>query len=206
MKWCIRTQYSDDKTIYPKMKLSEENKKLLCSLLNIALLRRLNEHNYFQNNQEIFEKVEQYINEYGDKIEDCMYYFTVYNFTEKTEKEILNIRNIIGYKIFINEEFRNIFNLMPILYKYLQIITFDIGCSSQALGDLVYILSKILDIDFNTYALLNNLELNIKVSENPNYDKINDNLKNCLYTFTEYKNILSNKEFNDLARIKFIFE
>jgi hypothetical protein len=179
-------------------------------LLKILLLRDFNFFEKYLSNElyeEFIEKVTIYCNNNGDDIKYCSLYFTEYNFSEELTKIILDLRNKYGlyillmivfpYETFSVEErelsidFKNI-NKEINLRRLLQEVSFDLGCSSYALGKIY---------DYHIKIIGNNIEvLNDNTFNNIN-NNIKDNINKMVNVFKNCKNTLTIEDINTITDI-----
>lgn len=159
--WTIKSEFSNLR--YPKIELDKSFIKFINKWINIMLLR---DDSFFQSQltdveyNEFIDKINQYKRSYGDANENISLYFTEYNFSENLADKILTIRNHYGIvllvmlaypsNIFANDvslfskELKKLeqnFNLRNLLQE----VSFDVGCSSYALGKIYDYLIKVCD-------------------------------------------------------------
>lgn len=162
--WTIGSEFSN--LTFEKIdNVDDKFNKFISKWINIMLLRdddffktqlSINEYNEF------IEKINIYKNKYGKYNEDISLYFTEYNFSENLTDKLLTIRNHYGivilfllaypYELFDNDimifskelkKIEKIFNLRMLLQE----ISFDLGCSSYAIGKIYDFLKKVYDLN-----------------------------------------------------------
>lgn len=161
-----------------KIKVSQFTKRFFNFIIKTLLLRNNDFFEKYLNNEEysLFkEKIIKNKDTFGDKITDIQLYFTCYEFSDNLEKKILNLRNYFGYFITSliiipteNTKFNSDLNILHNdikkfdkelnLLETFQEITFDMGCSSYALGKLYAQLKEIIydfDSDKNEFSSSN---------------------------------------------------
>jgi hypothetical protein len=172
--WTIDSEFKDIK--YNSIKTSNIFELYMNKLLRILLLRDLDFFETFLTSEmykEFIEKINVYSNINGSDIKFCSLYFSDYNFSEDLCKIILDLRNEYGLYLLmltafpfetfsdelkeISKDLKNINNEFEIR-KMLQEISFDLGCSSYALGKIY---DYIIKISNNKELLDNNKFLNI---------------------------------------------
>ena len=156
--WTIKSEFSNLK--YSKNDNDKHFIKFINKWINIMLLR---DESFFQNQFtdyeyiEFIDKINKYKKLYGCSKENISLYFTEYNFSENLTNKILTIRNHYGiillimlaypFDIFENElslfskELKKIEESFS-LRNLLQEVSFDVGCSSYALGKIYDYLNK----------------------------------------------------------------
>jgi hypothetical protein len=203
--WNISGEFSN--LVYDYINLDDEFITYINKWLNVSLLR---DNEYFKNiltddlYNEYISKIKIYCDTNGYTCYKCPLYFVVYNFSEELQNIILNERNKLGLYLHTMlvlpfETFSNNTNIMNLaknikklsniinLKELLQEITFDMGCSSYAVGKLYDCINKII----------NNMELSQQTKK---YNIIND------YEFNNINNIIFNKLSTHIDLIKNIIK
>ena len=185
--WSVRTEYSGKKFSDKSdiFLMNNYTKLFINAFLNIIMFRR-NSYSYMKKIlsielfNEFIEKVNIYIEKYGQEYEDSMYFLSIYNFSEKLENKLLDILNILGSVFLMLKimplEMTNDDKIMNIIHqdikiflqkkeiKYINIISFDIGCSSQAKSELAYLYSNKYNANINKDDLMINDNFNILIN------------------------------------------
>jgi hypothetical protein len=207
--WSIKSEFSNLK--YQKIELDNHFIKYISKWINIMLLR---DNSFFQSQLtnyeylEFIDKINQYKNSYGNAKENINMYFTGYNFSDNLTNKILTIRNHYGivlmimlaypYDIFendvsiISKELKKLEQNLN-LRNLLQEVSFDLGCSSYAIG-------KIYDYINKTCYSLNE---EISKQEFINYSNIVvSKAKKLVTIFDEQNQKYNNDEMNKINFIK----
>lgn len=206
--WTIDSEFLNIK--YNQTKTSGIYQSYMNKLLKILLLRDLNFFEKYLSNdlyEEFIEKITIYCNNNGNDIKYCSLYFSEYNFSPELTNIILDLRNKYGlyillmivfpYESFSNQEKQISMDLKNInkeinLKRLLQEVSFDLGCSSYALGKLY---------DYHIKIIENNIE----VLDDDAFDSINNNIKdivtNMVNVFKKCKNTLTNDDINIIKDI-----
>jgi hypothetical protein len=157
--WTIETEFTNLQ--YNTIGLDKLFIKFINKWIQIMLLR---DNEFFKSKlspklyKEFIEKINKYKNINGADIKNISLYFTEYNFTQDLENKLLDIRNYYGMILFcllIVPHENNIFNSLSKnikkiknnfnIHSILQEVTFDLGCSSYALGKFYDYLMKMYD-------------------------------------------------------------
>lgn len=163
--WTIKSEFSS--LTYQKVNSNPKFIGFIDKWIKIMLLR---DNRFFKSifsddeYNEFIDKINKYKNKYGESNYNISLYFSEYNFSECLADKILTIRNQYGiillfmlaypYDLFqddlfiFSQELKKISNNFN-LRNLLQEISFDLGCSSYAIGKFYDYLNKIYDNNQN---------------------------------------------------------
>lgn len=157
--WTIGTEFSNCQ--YQKINSNHLFVNFINKWIEIMLLRDdgffklvLVEEDYV----EFINKINKYKNTYGDSNYNISLYFSEYNFSEQLADKILTIRNKYGIMLFFllafpfdifTDDLKIFSQELKLIEKQinlkslLQEVSFDLGCSSYALGKIYDCVNKI---------------------------------------------------------------
>lgn len=216
--WTIKSEFGNLK--YSKITSDLKFVGFINKWIKIMLLR---ENIFFQSKlsideyDEFINKINKYKNTFGDSNDNISLYFTEYNFSDSLADKILTIRNHYGiillfllaypYDLFENElsifskELKKL-NENFSLRSLLQEVSFDLGCSSYALGKIYDYLMKIYEIDQEQINEVTNIDFEIYSSKVINSIKtmiqIFENNNNYNFDEKNLINFIKNKQKNYL--------
>jgi hypothetical protein len=177
--WTIETEFS---CVKYKVQPNYNNKfiKFINKWLSIMLLRddeffklKLAKEEYV----EFINKINKYKNTFGESNNNISLYFSEYNFSDQLADKILTLRNQYGIMLIFllafpfdtftddlclfSKELKNIQEQIN-LKSLLQEISFDLGCSSYAIGKFYDCVNKIYDVEnLNTQNVISNDEFEL---------------------------------------------